>query len=350
MSYKFDLERKYNAHHNNADALFDLRFHPTKPNLLAAATIDGDVIFYDIEKEQNSKNDHIIARFNQLHKGNSVRRVRFGCPAADHLMISAAKTIKITDMNTCQTLRKIENGYRIYSLLVIDEYLIAIGDDEGQFKVWDYRCDRGVHMSLKECDGYIADLDVTSDKRHVMAASGEGTLTVFNVRSRKMVEPQSELFDAGFQSVSVLNAKKKVVCGAEDGALNIFNFEEYGAIYDRYPLRPSAVRGRGTCSIDCMEVIDDDEDAAVLVVGSSDRKLRLVSIHPNTTLSNICTFPSPIECLDVNRETNLIAASDDHIIRLIKYDAIQREVQHVPKKKRVKSQGISKKGGFFDDL
>ena len=117
-------------------------------------------------------------------------------------MLSAAKTIKVTDLNTQKVTRKIDNDKKkIYSLLVADDYLVCAGDDEGNFKVWDYRVDRPIHLSLRECDGYISDLDIDSSQRLVVASSGEGTLTAFNLRARRMEEPQSELFDAGFQCV-----------------------------------------------------------------------------------------------------------------------------------------------------
>jgi len=88
------------------------------------------------------------------------------------------------DLNVGKFVRKItKENSKIYSLLVIDQYLLCCGDDTGRFRVWDYRVDRGTAMDLKECDDYISDLDIDSNKRIVVAASGEGTLTAFNIRS-----------------------------------------------------------------------------------------------------------------------------------------------------------------------
>ena len=139
-------------------------------------------------------------------------------------MFSISKSIKITDVQTQKMIRKISNGKKkIYSLLVADDYLVCIGDDDGDFKCWDYRMERPIHMSLNECDNYISDLDIDSNKQLVFATSGEGTLSAFNIRARRLEPPQSELFDAGFQTVRYLEEKNKVIVGCEDGVINIFN-------------------------------------------------------------------------------------------------------------------------------
>ena len=98
-------------------------------------------------------------------------------------MVTASKTIKLFDLNAEKFVRTINNNNsKIFSLLVIDHYLLCCGNDDGRFRVWDYRVDRGTAMDLKECDDYISDLDIDSNKRIVVASSGEGTLTAFNIR------------------------------------------------------------------------------------------------------------------------------------------------------------------------
>jgi len=252
------------------------------------------------------------------HKGSPVRKIRF---ASNELLVSAAKTIKLMDLNTGKVIRKIDNsGAKIYSLLVIDNYLLCCGDDDGNFKVWDYRLDRGIYMQLKECDQYISDLDVSDSKRLVVASSGDGTLSAFNIRAKRMETPQSELFDAGFQSVRFMENKNKVIVGAEDGALNIFNMNEWGNISDRFPIRGNTTRGQGFCSIDNIELINDE----TIVVGSSDGKLRAVSILPNKVLCDICTNVSSVESLDVNQITKQVVSTNDNVMKLFSYNEIEK--------------------------
>ena len=266
------------------------------------------------------------------HKGSPVRKIRF---ASNELIVSAAKTIKLLDLNTGQVIRKIDNnsGQKIYSLLVIDNYLLCSGDDCGHFKIWDYRVDRGVYMENTECDDYISDMDVNDSKRTVVASSGDGTLSAFNVRAKRM-EHQSELFDAGFQSIRFMEDKGKVVVGAEDGAINIFNVNEWGNISDRFPIRGNTTRGQGFCSIDAIELINDE----TLVVGSSDGKLRAVSILPNKVIAEITNCVSGIESLDVNQISKEFVATNDNVLQLFSFNEI------------TKTDKKDNKSDFFDGL
>ena len=270
--------------------------------------------------------------FKRHHKGSPVRKIRF---SSDQMLVSAAKTIKLLDLNTGQVVRKIDNcGQKIYSLLIIDNYLLCVGDDSGLFKVWDYRIDRGIYMESNQCEGYISDLDIDENKRTVLATSGEGTLSAFNIRAKRM-ELQSELFDAGFQSVRYMEQKGKVVVGAEDGAINIFNLNEYGNISDRFPIRGNTSRGQGLCSIDNIELINDE----VIIVGSSDGKLRAVNILPNKVLKEIAKSESGIESLDINQISKLIASTNDNVLRVYSYSEIQE-----------KSKSTANKSDFFASL
>ncbi|XP_054159587.1 WD repeat-containing protein 55-like [Oppia nitens] len=324
--FTFDLIKQLSV--DNCDMIFDTQFHPTKHNILAISTIEGHVKLYDTTVDTNN----VIMDLKKHHKGSPVRKIRF--KDNGQLLVSCAKSIKIMDLNTGQVVRKIDNcGEKISSLLIVDDYLLCCGDDSGAFKVFDYRIDRGIYMESNECQEYISDLDINEAKRTVVAASGEGTLTAFNIRAKRM-ELQSELFDAGFQSIRFMEAKGRVVVGAEDGAINIFNVNEWGNISDRFPIRGQTTRAQGLCSIDNIELIDDE----TVVVGSSDGKLRLVSILPNKELAEITTGESGIESLDVNQISKQIVATNDNIIKLFSYNEIDK------KDKR------NHKSGFFGGL
>lgn len=254
-------------------------------------------------------------------------------------MFSAAKSIKITDLNEEKVVRKIDNHKKIYSLLVADDYLVCAGDDEGNFKVWDYRVDRPVHLSLRECDSFISDLDIDSEKRLVVASSGEGTLTAFNIRARKMEQPQSELFDSGFQCVRFVEEKNKVIVGSEDGVINIFNNKQWGNISDRFPVKQN---NSGLSSIDCMEMLDED---GFLVMGSSDGTLQAVSLFPHKMQDVFVQTDDGIESLDVNQITKQVVATSQATVKLFSYQIDKSEDNTKNNNKRKKQ-----KVGFFDDL
>ncbi|RWS22301.1 WD repeat-containing protein 55-like protein, partial [Leptotrombidium deliense] len=280
------------------------------------------------------QNNPVILTLEKHHKGSAIRKVRLH---GDNLLITAAKTIKLYDLNAGKVIRKIENNNcKIYSLLVIDNYLLCFGDDEGNFKVFDYRVDRGEHMSIKECDGYISDLDVDSNRRIVVATSGEGTLSAFNIRAKKLEPPQSELFDAGFQSVRFMESKNKVLVGAEDGAINMFNVNEWGNIIDRFPIRGEEKRAKGGCSVDCLEVLNDD----VIVTSSSDNKLRVISILPNKILHVTNVGNKSNEALAVSSDKKKIASAEGN--KVVFYELCKDS----KKSKATKNSGNS----FFSDM
>lgn len=236
-------------------------------------------------------------------------------------MLTTAKTIKVIDLETKQLIRKIDNNnVKIYSLLVIDDYLLCIGDDNGYFKVWDYRSDRPVHLELLQCEEYISDLDIDNNSRLVLATSGEGTLTAFNIRARRMEEPQSELFESSFNCVRFVSEKNKIAVGSEDGVINIFNHNEWGNISDRYPIKENSV---GLCSIDRLECLD--EDNMIFIMGCSDGSLDTFSLFPHKKLQTFTTMLSGVESLDVNQITKKIVSTADNIVQLFSYDVCVSE-------------------------
>ncbi|XP_053213456.1 WD repeat-containing protein 55 homolog [Panonychus citri] len=315
------------------DTIFDSKFHPSKPNILVCVTVSGDLFILDTDNASNP----IAVELNNVHSGAPIRKVAF---TDDHNIITAARTLKVTDFNTGKVIRKIKPDQprsKIFSLLVIDHWLVCAGDDEGRFRAWDYRVDRGTFMDLKKSEDHISDLDIDSQKRIVVASSGEGTLTAFNIRSRRMEEPQSELFDAGFQCVRYYEDRGKVLVGAEDSAINIFNIGQWGNISDRFPVKtrlPS--RKMAGNVIDSMELIGDDK---YVVLGCSDGHLRLLSILPNKVIASVSDHQTSIESLTVNKNTKVIASTDCSTVHLHQF-----EEQNEPEKATTSSSS------FFSEL
>lgn len=284
--------------------------------------------------EFEEKDFKIKHEFKRHHKGSSIRKLRFH----NDYLLTAAKVVKVTDMKEQKVVRKLEaDGVKkIYSMLVVDDYLVCAGDDSGRFLLWDYRVERPIHMNEHKCEDYISDLDIDNRAKIVVASSGEGTLTAFDVRSRKMKEPQSELFDSGFTCVRYLEEKDKVITATEDGVMNIFNINGWGNISDRFPVKQN---NTGECSIDNMELLDDEE--GVFVIGCSDGKLETVSLFPHKVRNCITHEPSGIETLDVNQITKRIVATYDNKVKIFGYEIVQ-EASKIKK--------LRKSQSFFADL
>ncbi len=65
---------------------------------------------------------------------------------------------------------------------------------------------------------------------------------------------------------------RKVVCGSQEGVLNIFDVNDIQDISDRFPGHPQ--------SVDALIAVDED----MLLTGSSDGVIRVISILPNKML------------------------------------------------------------------
>ena len=241
------------------------------------------------------------------HKGNPVRKIDF---TPENWMVTAAKTIKIFDLEYKKRVRKLTAGdCKIYSLIVLDNYLLAAGDDNGCFRLYDYRVNENTpRMELRECNDYISDLDADVAKRIVLASSGEGTLTAFNVRAKKMDKPQSELFDSGFNCVRVLDTRAKVLVGSDEGVISMFNWKQWGNISDRFPVNKKS-------SVESIELLD----ASHILIGNGDGKTKLASVFPNEVVSTVFSHTCPVECVRVNLDSQVAASCAGNEIKVASF-------------------------------
>ncbi|XP_064481250.1 WD repeat-containing protein 55-like isoform X2 [Ornithodoros turicata] len=235
----------------------DVCCHPSR-DAVALATLDGDISVHSYSLESPS---HELVSFS--HHKHPCRRVRFNPDGTLMFSISKDSSLAISDMNTGAVVHHIQEAHEspIYSLCVIDEYLCATGDDDGQFKLWDYRRQQAV-MENKDCEDYISDMVIDSAKKTLLVTCGEGTLSAFNVK-KKTVELQSELFEQEFLSVAIMMRGRKAVVGGGDGSLSIFNWGQWGNLSDRFPCKHDQ-------AVDCMAAITDH----VLCTGAADGKIR----------------------------------------------------------------------------
>lgn len=321
--------------------LTDVRCHPSR-DVVAVATIDGDVSVRSYALDGPSHELFLLK-----HHKAACRKLRFSADGTLLFTVSKDGSFCVLDVNTGAVSHHVQEAHEnpIYSLCVIDDYLAATGDDEGCFKLWDYRRQEAV-MESKECDDFISDMVVDDAKKTLLAASGDGTLTAFNVR-KKAMELQSELFDDDFLSLAILKRGRKVVVGAGDGSLNLFNWGQWGNMSDRF-------RGKGGQAVECLAPISE----SILCTGSADGNIRVASILPNRYLGVIGSHQKfPVESLSVSQDGDLLAScSHDQAVKFWNVAGV-RDTRVDPGSKgkegdRSKSVagGPSKKGNFFAGL
>jgi WD40 repeat protein len=60
-------------------------------------------------------------------------------------------------------------------LCVVDENVLASGDDDGTVKIWDLRQAKCVH-EMSEHEDYISDIQLAKDEKTLLCSGGDGYL------------------------------------------------------------------------------------------------------------------------------------------------------------------------------
>jgi WD40 repeat protein len=333
---------------------FDLSFHPTRENLVAAGLVDGTLEVHDCSgppasDEDDDEYDTILASIS-LHtqqlpsplqdretRQASCRAVRFsddgskiftGGSAGDICVLDAERacTLSAATANNKQSiLWKIPEAHHPHGVHLLHQLphaaptgnLLVSGDEEGGVRLWDVRqSSQKPVLHWKENTDYISGFDHNPDGATLLASSADCTLSVFDLRratgppTLKPTDPpvvrRSDDQEDELLSVKVMKHGKKVVCGTQEGVLAVWSFGTWGDISDRFPGHPA--------SIDALLKVDED----TLLTGSSDGMLRLVQIHPDKLLGVLGDHDGyPIEKLHFNATRSVVGSvSHDSFIRL----------------------------------
>ncbi|CAJ1345102.1 unnamed protein product [Effrenium voratum] len=114
----------------------------------------------------------------------------------------------------------------------------------------------------------------------------------------------SDFQDDELLSIAVLRRGTKVICGTQTGVLPIFSWGDFGDQKDRIKGHPM--------SVDAMVKLSEDG----IITGSSDGKIRVVSVHSKSLGSNIIgilgehgNVEFPIERLSLSPDAQLLAST-----------------------------------------
>ncbi|KFO19344.1 WD repeat-containing protein 55 [Fukomys damarensis] len=315
-----------------------LAFHPTR-DLLAAGDVDGDVFVFSYSCQEGETKE----LWSSGHHLKACRAVVFSEDGQKLVTVSKDKAIHVLDVEQGRLERRISkaHGAPINSLLLVDENVLATGDDTGGVRLWDQRKE-GPLMDMRQHEEYIADMALDPAKKLLLTASGDGCLGVFNIKRRRfelLSEPQS----GDLTSVTLMKCGKKVVCGSSEGTIYLFNWNGFGATSDRFALRAE--------SIDCMVPVTE----SLLCTGSTDGIIRAVNILPNRVMGSIGQHPGePVEELALSHGGHFLASSghDQHLkfwdmaqLRTVVVDDYRRR-----KKKGGPLRSLSNKAWSIDDF
>lgn len=162
------------------DHIVDLSFHPNE-NLLAVASITGDVLLYKYTNEENTLLDTY-----ELHL-RACRDIEFNKDGSILFSTAKDRAIMLTDTTTGKLIKCYETAHEVpvYSIFVVDENLLASGDDDGVIKLWDLREKNDKFIfSVKKNEDYISDIITNEEKKVLLCSSGDGSLTTIDLINR----------------------------------------------------------------------------------------------------------------------------------------------------------------------
>lgn len=214
---------------NTEDFPTDLSFHPDR-DFLAVGTVMGDVLIYKYSNEENT----LVNTF-EVHT-KAIRDIEFSIDGRDLFSASRDKSIMITDFETGQLKQFWDKAHddSIYTITVVDENLIASGDDEGTVRLWDSRI-KGTEpvFSLKEVEDYISCIVTNNHKKLLVCTSGDGYMTTLNIAAKKM-QVQSEPYEEELTCAGIFRNESKLVAGSSKGNFYTFNWGEFGYHNDAF--------------------------------------------------------------------------------------------------------------------
>ncbi|KAM4611658.1 WD repeat-containing protein 55 [Polymixia lowei] len=319
-----------------------LAFHPTR-DIVAFGDIDGDIYTYSYSCTEGESKE----LWSSGHHLKSCREVAFSQDGEKLFSVSKDKSVHIMDVEVGKLETRIPKAHAapINALLLVDENIVATGDDGGTLKVWDMR-KGSAFMDLKHHEDYISGIAVDQAKRILLTASGDCTMGVFNMKRRRF-ELLSEYQSGDLTSVAVMKRGRKVVCGSSEGTIYIFNWNGFGATSDRFAVKAE--------SVDCIVPLTD----SIMCIASMDGFIRAINLLPNRVIGCIGQHVGePIEQIARSRDSRFLASSaHDQLVKFWDISSLSSMTVSDYRKRKKKDgrlKSLSKKalGGndFFSGL
>ena len=290
-----------------SDQVFDIAFHPSRHDFIAAGCINGRV-----EVWKHGLGIDVNCRIMECNPhGASCRGLMFDSTGQVLYTISADKHFRILNDSGKEMLKFHTGDDKLNKMHMLDNNNLVTGDDSGCVKLWDLRADNirsgSCNMEWDVHQDYVSALCWCPDKNQtLLSGSGDGTIAIYDLRKPSIKNVQrSEDQEVEISCIETIKYGKKVVCGTQDGVLLIFSWDKWGDQSDRYPGHPETV--------DCCIKIDE----RTLLTGSSDGLIRALQFHPNKLLGVLGSHDDfPVEGMRKSFDNTLLASyAHDPIIR-----------------------------------
>lgn len=334
-------------------AIHSAQFHPNR-DIIAAALVDGRVSLHSTNPSEHS------TLWEYKVDDCSCRTIQHTSDGLSLLSGFTDRHIRKFDTETGTALLDIqtEHGEAINTIHLINDNIMASGDDNGSIHLTDLRSPQQPLCKRVGHGDFISQMIWMEEKNKLIAVSGDGKLSVWSLRKDQLdLDAMSDCIEDELLSLAVMKEGKKLVCGSQDGVLNIFSYGDFGDISDRFPGHPN--------SIDSILALDED----TLCTGGGDGCLRLVSLLPNEYKGSLGIHgPMPITSISLSHDSRIISSTSfDSVIKFwdpsgktdlseAEEDATEEDSDSdVPQKKKLKTiigetDVIESKKSFFSDL
>uniref|UniRef100_A0A1B6JR77 WD repeat-containing protein 55 homolog n=1 Tax=Homalodisca liturata TaxID=320908 RepID=A0A1B6JR77_9HEMI len=319
------------------DYLVDISFHPSA-DIIAGASVTGDALVYQYSVESTD-----LVATHELHT-KACRAIEFSQSGDLLFTTSADKSIMVTDSATGKLRQFYDDAHEdpVYTLAVIDEHLIATGDENGVVRMWDLR-EKSHVFSSKKMEDYVSKILTNEEARYLVCCSGEGTITSFDIAG-KCVHIQSELYEAELTSAALFRKETKLVVSSTRGSLLFYKWGDFGLHTDELPWATKR-------AINCLIPISEN----IAVTGWEDGQIRATYLFPNRQLGVVGRHDLSVESLDISHDGAYIASSSlDQRLRFwpIAFfeDPDLLQVDKAGRQRHLPSSNVVDRSEFFADL
>lgn len=322
-------------------AVIDVKFHPGT-NLLAAATLEGEVICY---RYDSTKSEEI---HSSEHHDSALRSILFNHDGSCLYTASKDKSVAVLDTATWAVKRHYVHGHdaSVYSLCDVNEYVFASGDDEGTLKLWDVRREAPV-FSIKSGEETINAMIVDDQGKTLVAALNDGSIFALNLRKKKLIV-ESEMYDYPLTCLAIVRNGTRLAVGSENGNMHIFNWGEFAYHAVCVADQPQ--------QINCMQAVGDNR----IITGCEDGYIRAVNLEPHRFVGVVGRHEKyGVEGISISCDQRYLASCcQDEVVRFwdlqhlysVQTDGRQKGCKTKDLRNHLKSSRERNAVEFFQDL
>jgi len=194
-------------------------FHPEN-DMIVVSTFNAEINMFSYTNTENTQT------LGVKHQ-NYCRELKFSLDGEKLFGAMNDKYMLIYDVEYLQLERAVTGASKGYasSFVVIDEHVLAIGDDDGVVNFWDKRCQSRA-MKFEVASDAVTSMLCDPTRRSLVTTSSDGTISTIKIRGGK-IDSKSEIYPYSMNCSGLVRQNTKLAVGDADGRLVLFNWGEF---------------------------------------------------------------------------------------------------------------------------